>query len=199
MKYPPPFAPRSQYKDPVAECIHCDLSSVRNPTPPHSHACHCRMTVQKREGLACREGAGCNLGTPALISARCRIRLTMKLRVQLSSVSKFASDVLAMDLPINILLLNAGMYPAQGQTEAAYTADGFEVCFQTNHLSHHLLAKLLLDRVKSSAPARIVTTSSSLHSPSNQRQEPPSRPRLYHSLLDSNPAGQHPQVLSPRL
>lgn len=43
------------------------------------------------------------------------------MRNQFSSVTKFASDFLAMDLPINILLLNAGMFPANNQKKPTYT------------------------------------------------------------------------------
>uniref|UniRef100_A0A7S0U6E8 Protochlorophyllide reductase n=2 Tax=Hemiselmis andersenii TaxID=464988 RepID=A0A7S0U6E8_HEMAN len=86
----------------------------------------------------------------------------------LASVAKFAADFLATNQPCNILLLNAGMFPPNFQTKCEYTPDGFEVAFQTNHLSHHLLARLLTPRLRASAPARVVTTSSSLHSPSTQ-------------------------------
>lgn len=43
------------------------------------------------------------------------------------------------------------------------TADGFEVDFATNHLSPFLLPELLRDLLCASAPARIVTLSSSAH------------------------------------
>uniref|UniRef100_A0A670YXK7 Dehydrogenase/reductase 13 n=1 Tax=Pseudonaja textilis TaxID=8673 RepID=A0A670YXK7_PSETE len=43
------------------------------------------------------------------------------------------------------------------------TADGFDLAFQVNHLSHFLLTHLLLDRLKRCAPSRIVILSSSAH------------------------------------
>jgi retinol dehydrogenase-14 len=43
------------------------------------------------------------------------------------------------------------------------TADGLERTFALNHLAPFLLTNLLLDRLKRSAPARVVTVSSNVH------------------------------------
>jgi NAD(P)-dependent dehydrogenase (short-subunit alcohol dehydrogenase family) len=45
------------------------------------------------------------------------------------------------------------------------TSDGIELTWAVNHLAPFLLATLLLDRLRESAPARIVTTSSEAHRP----------------------------------
>src|SRR5260221_10514338 len=43
------------------------------------------------------------------------------------------------------------------------TKDGIEMTWAVNHLAPFLLSKLLLHRLKESAPARIITTASQAH------------------------------------
>jgi len=75
---------------------------------------------------------------------------------QLSQVREFARDFLATSRPIHLLVNNAGvMLPDRRET-----ADGFEAHFGINHLGHFLLTRLLDERVRTSAPARIINVSS---------------------------------------
>jgi NAD(P)-dependent dehydrogenase (short-subunit alcohol dehydrogenase family) len=60
---------------------------------------------------------------------------------------------------LHILMNNAALWP----TKKMMTPEGLETQFAINHLSHFLLTNLLLEIVKSSAPARIINTSSGLH------------------------------------
>ncbi len=60
---------------------------------------------------------------------------------------------------IDVLVNNAGTVFSR----RTLTADGIESTFAINHLAGLLLTELLLDRVKESAPARIVFTSSDGH------------------------------------
>jgi retinol dehydrogenase-12 len=60
---------------------------------------------------------------------------------------------------LDVLINNAGlMYP-----EKEITEDGFELCFQTNHLSHFLLTSLVIDKLKLSKQGRIINLSSEGH------------------------------------
>lgn len=79
----------------------------------------------------------------------------------LQSVRDFASTFIAKNLPLHILVLNAGAAPLT----RTLTKDNIEMTFQTNHLGHFLLTHLLLDKLRASAPARIVVTSSYRHDP----------------------------------
>jgi len=76
----------------------------------------------------------------------------------LASVRQCAQTFLARGLPLHLLINNAGLAGAKGMTK-----DGFELAFGVNHLGHFLLTQLLLERIKSSAPARIVTVASRAH------------------------------------
>lgn len=76
----------------------------------------------------------------------------------LQSVRACATAFLSRNLPLHLLINNAGLAGAKG-----LTTSGFELAFGTNHVGHFLLTQLLLDRVKQSAPARIVTVSSRAH------------------------------------
>ena len=73
----------------------------------------------------------------------------------LESVRRFASQVLNEEPLIDILINNAGVMGCP----YAKTVDGFEMQFGVNHLGPFLLTNLLLDRLKDSPAARIVTVS----------------------------------------
>jgi len=75
-----------------------------------------------------------------------------------ASVRTAAREVLARDEPLHLLINNAGVAGQRG-----ITSDGFELTFGVNHLGHFLLTTLLLDRLRASAPARIVHVASSNH------------------------------------
>ncbi len=78
------------------------------------------------------------------------------------SVRRCAEAFLNKNLPLHLLINNAGLAGARGMTKS-----GFELAFGTNHVGHFLLTQLLLERIKASAaeaaPARIVTVASRAH------------------------------------
>src|SRR5262245_36020875 len=72
---------------------------------------------------------------------------------------RLAADVLARYPKLDVLVNNAGaMYGTRQLTK-----DGIELTWAVNHLAPFLLSKLLLHRLKESAPARIITTASQAH------------------------------------
>jgi retinol dehydrogenase 14 len=77
-----------------------------------------------------------------------------------SQVRRLADEVLQSLPGIDVLVNNVGGYWHTRQVTAA----GLERTFAVNHLVPFLLTKLLLDRLKHSAPARVVTVSSNAHS-----------------------------------
>jgi retinol dehydrogenase 12 len=75
-----------------------------------------------------------------------------------ASIHRCAADFLARGLPLHLLINNAGLAGGKGKTTS-----GFELAFGTNHVGHFLFTQLLLERIKTSAPARIVTIASRAH------------------------------------
>lgn len=75
------------------------------------------------------------------------------------SIRAFAEGFLAEEKQLHILINNAGVF----MCPYSKTADGFEIQLGINHLGHFLLTHLFLERLKESAPARVVNVSSLLH------------------------------------
>mmetsp|Transcript_9512 Transcript_9512/g.19584 ORF Transcript_9512/g.19584 Transcript_9512/m.19584 type:complete len:373 (-) Transcript_9512:318-1436(-) len=79
----------------------------------------------------------------------------------LATIRPFVESFLALDLPLNYLVNNAGV-----MTPPAFrgSKQGFETQFATNHLAHFLLAELLLPKLRETkragADARVVILSS---------------------------------------
>ncbi|BBH06099.1 NAD(P)-binding Rossmann-fold superfamily protein [Prunus dulcis] len=82
----------------------------------------------------------------------------------IKSVRAFVGSFNALDLPLNLLINNAGvMFCPHRLSE-----DGIELQFATNHLGHFLLTNLLLEKMKNTArttgvEGRIVNLSSIAH------------------------------------
>jgi NAD(P)-dependent dehydrogenase (short-subunit alcohol dehydrogenase family) len=77
----------------------------------------------------------------------------------LDSVHAFARGIIANEVPVDVLINNAGiMMPPR-----SLTRQGFESQFAANHLGHFALTGLLLGTLKAGRDARVVTVSSTLH------------------------------------
>ncbi|XP_075575509.1 flotillin-2 isoform X1 [Pelecanus crispus] len=88
----------------------------------------------------------------------------------LRSVRAFASAFLRQEPHLHLLINNAGV-SAGGTTE-----DGFSLSFQVNHLGHFLLTQLLLERLQSCAPSRVVIVASRAHCAGRLRPDALGRP-----------------------
>ncbi len=77
----------------------------------------------------------------------------------LAQVRHLAEDVLSRYARLDVLANNAGAF----YTARQLSPDGFELTWALNHLAPFLLTTLLLDRIRESAPARVITTSSAAH------------------------------------
>ncbi|KAI9087571.1 hypothetical protein K1719_030441 [Acacia pycnantha] len=82
-----------------------------------------------------------------------------------ASVQRFCSEFLALQLPLNILINNAGIY----SQELEFSEEKIEMTFATNYLGHFLLTEMLLERMietaeKTGIEGRIINVSSMIHS-----------------------------------
>jgi len=78
---------------------------------------------------------------------------------RVAEVRRLADEILAGHDRLDVLVNNAGLFSPHYRL----SPDGFELTFAVNHLAPFLLTNLLLDRLKASAPARIVTVASEAH------------------------------------
>lgn len=78
---------------------------------------------------------------------------------RLEEVRRAAEELLERLPRIHVLVNNAGLH----STSRTLTDDGYETVFAVNHLAAFLLTRLLLERLKASAPARIIQVNSQGH------------------------------------
>jgi NAD(P)-dependent dehydrogenase (short-subunit alcohol dehydrogenase family) len=88
-----------------------------------------------------------------------RLRLFLADLGSQQGIRRVAQDLLAAYPQIHVLVNNAGVM----NLHYSETEDGIETVFAVNHLGYFLLTQLLLDRLRASAPARIVNVASDAH------------------------------------
>ena len=76
-----------------------------------------------------------------------------------ASIRQFAEAFLAQHPRLDVIIHNAANFD-HTLKQPVLTADGVETIFATNHIGIFLLTHLLLDRLKASAPSRILTVAS---------------------------------------
>jgi len=92
-------------------------------------------------------------------SASDNVELMLADFASLESIRGFAEKFKADHDRLDVLVNNAGGI----NTSRSETLDGFETTFGVNHLGYFLVTNLLLDMLKASAPARVVSVSSGAH------------------------------------
>ena len=93
-----------------------------------------------------------NAGTAAVHTIECDLAST-------ASVRKAAAELHETCPRIDVLINNAGVLRYRRHE----SADGHELTFAVNHLGHFLLTTLLMDRLRESAPSRVVILGSVAH------------------------------------
>jgi retinol dehydrogenase 14 len=119
-------------------------------------------SIGARVGITGRDRARADRAAAAITSASGNAAVDVFVADMSSQaeVRRLANEVLTAYPRLDVLLNNVGGFWAHRHV----TADGLEHTFALNHLAPFLLTSLLLERLKASAPARIVTVSSGAES-----------------------------------
>jgi NAD(P)-dependent dehydrogenase (short-subunit alcohol dehydrogenase family) len=117
--------------------------------------------------LGCRDRAKgeAALARMRAVDPRANAEVAVLDLASLQSVRAFAEAELALGVPLDLLVNNAGVYAPKTRLE---TADGFELQFGTNVLGHFALTALLLPALERAAASatqrpRVVTIASIAH------------------------------------
>ncbi|XP_048186159.1 retinol dehydrogenase 13 isoform X2 [Perognathus longimembris pacificus] len=111
--------------------------------------------------LACRDMGKCEAAARDIRGETLNHRVSARHLdlASLRSIREFATKVIEEEERVDILINNAAVMRCPHWT----TEDGFEMQFGVNHLGHFLLTNLLMDKLKASAPSRIINLSSLAH------------------------------------
>ncbi|CAL1535680.1 unnamed protein product [Lymnaea stagnalis] len=111
--------------------------------------------------MACRDLEKCEIVRKEIIleTANKNIECRKLDLASLGSVRAFCKNINATERHLDILINNAGIM----MCPKMLTEDGLEMQLGVNHFGHFLLTSLLLDKLKASAPSRIIIVSSYAH------------------------------------
>ena len=112
--------------------------------------------------MACRSldrGEAARAEIEAVAGAKGRLEVREVDLSSFASIRAFAEKANADLARVDILINNAGIFPQKLER----TPEGFESQMGVNHFGSFLLTNLLLDKLRASAPARIVHLTSMLH------------------------------------
>lgn len=109
--------------------------------------------------LVSRDRARCAEAAAAVRAAGAQAEVVVADLSLLSETRRAAAEVLALCPRLDVLVNNAGAI----MPERRLTAEGHEATMALNHLSYFLFTKLLTERLKASAPARVVVVASDAH------------------------------------
>ncbi|XP_072165395.1 retinol dehydrogenase 13-like [Diadema setosum] len=122
------------------------------------------MELAKRGGtviLACRDMKKAEKARKEIILGSGNVNVkAMELDLaSFGSIRRFAEKVKSDESNLHVLINNAGLM----RCPKWKTEDGLEMQMGVNHIGHFLLTNLLLDKLKASAPSRIINVSSIAH------------------------------------
>ena len=115
-----------------------------------------QLTLIARSEPRARDAVG---SIKAAVAEGASVEVLMADLASQASVQQLAKQALAKYPSIQVLINNAGAIYRKREV----SADGIELTWAVNHLAPFLLTSLLLERLKASAPARVITTSSDAH------------------------------------
>ena len=116
----------------------------------------------------------------------------------MADAKRVGAEIAASEPRIDVLINNAGAIFAQRRV----TPEGLEMTFALNHMAYFVLTRALLERLKGSAPARVVSTASAAHSARHARfRRPAKREKLQRfqglRALEARQHSFHPRTRAP--
>ena len=108
--------------------------------------------VSVKEGEAAAKEIQLESGNPSVYFRKLDL-------ASMKSVKEFASNILEQESQIHVLVNNSGVFLYHKRL----TEDGFDATMAINYVGHYLLTLLLLERIKNSAPSRILVATSLTH------------------------------------